>query len=140
MTSSKKRPNPKADGWAILWQHYIADDPACERMVEDELVNLDIAQQIYDLRMDAGYTQQQLAKMIGTTASVICRLEDADYNGHSLSMLRRIAAAFGKTIEVRFVEKKLVSPTSRMPSKSINAKSRRSARPSTGKTRRKPKR
>jgi hypothetical protein len=33
---------------------------------------------------------------------VISRLEDADYEGHSLPMLRRIAAALGKRVEVRF--------------------------------------
>jgi hypothetical protein len=41
--------------------------------------------------------------MIGTTASVISRLEDADYEGHSLAMLRRIAAALDKRVEIRFV-------------------------------------
>jgi hypothetical protein len=41
--------------------------------------------------------------MIGTTASVISRLEDADYEGHSLAMLRRIAAALNKRVEIRFV-------------------------------------
>ncbi len=44
-----------------------------------------------------------LARLVGTTASVICRLEDADYEGHSLSMLRRIAAALHKRVEIRFV-------------------------------------
>jgi hypothetical protein len=34
------------------------------------------------LRTAAGLTQFQLAKLIGTTASVVCRLEDADYEGH----------------------------------------------------------
>jgi hypothetical protein len=30
-------------------------------------------------------------------------LEDADYEGHSLSMLRRIAAALSQRVEIRFV-------------------------------------
>jgi hypothetical protein len=34
---------------------------------------------------------------------VICRLEDADYEGHSLTMLYRIAAALNHRVEVRFV-------------------------------------
>jgi hypothetical protein len=38
-----------------------------------------------------------------TTQSAIARLEDADYNGHSLTMLRRIAAAMNQRVEVRFV-------------------------------------
>ena len=58
---------------------------------------------IYDARMKAGLTQKQLADMIGTKQSVIARLEDADYEGHSLSMLRRIAEALDQKLEVRFV-------------------------------------
>jgi hypothetical protein len=41
--------------------------------------------------------------MVGTTASVICRLEDSDYEGHSLAMLNRIAAVLDKRVEIRFV-------------------------------------
>jgi hypothetical protein len=41
--------------------------------------------------------------LVGTTASVICRLEDADYEGHSLAMLRRIAIALKQRVEIRFV-------------------------------------
>jgi len=58
---------------------------------------------IHGLRTTAGLSQRALANKIGTTASVICRLEDADYEGHSLAMLRRIAAALGKRVEIRFV-------------------------------------
>jgi len=38
-----------------------------------------------------------------TTASAICPLEDADYEGHSLAMLRRIAAALNQRVEIRFL-------------------------------------
>ena len=58
------------------------------------------------LRKHAGLTQQRLAKLVGTTTSVICRLEDADYQGHSLAMLRRIADALNKRVELRFVNVK----------------------------------
>ena len=72
-------------------------------LVEQEQANLDIARKIYELRSKAGFTQRQLAKLVGTTASVICLLEDADYEGHSLAMLRRIAAALQQRVEIRFV-------------------------------------
>jgi len=62
-----------------------------------------VARQIYRLRTEAGLSQRELAKLVGTTASVICRLEDEDYRGHSLTMLRRIAAALGRCVEIRFV-------------------------------------
>ena len=58
---------------------------------------------IVALRTQAGLSQRVLAKLVGTTASVICRLEDADYEGHSLAMLRRIAGALNQRVEIRFV-------------------------------------
>lgn len=62
-----------------------------------------IAQMIYDARQAAGLTQRELAEAVGTTQSVISQLEDADYEGHSLSMLRRIAKALHRRIEIRLV-------------------------------------
>lgn len=64
---------------------------------------MEVAEVIYQARTNAGLTQAQLAKSVGTTTSVISRLEDAEYQGHSLAMLRRIAAALGQRVEVRFV-------------------------------------
>jgi transcriptional regulator with XRE-family HTH domain len=58
------------------------------------------------MREQAGLTQARLAQMIGTTESVISRLEDADYEGHSLKMLKRIAEAVNKRVEIRFVPRK----------------------------------
>ncbi len=40
---------------------------------------------------------------MGTTQSVIARLESADYSGHSLKMLHRIARALDLRLELRFV-------------------------------------
>jgi ribosome-binding protein aMBF1 (putative translation factor) len=64
---------------------------------------IEIAELIHRARLNAGLSQRELAQRIGTTASVICRLEDADYGGHSLGILRRIAQALGQRVEVRFV-------------------------------------
>jgi transcriptional regulator with XRE-family HTH domain len=62
-----------------------------------------VARKIYDLRQEAGLSQRALAKIVGTSASAICRLEDADYEGHSLAMLSRIAQALDRRVEIRFV-------------------------------------
>jgi predicted transcriptional regulator len=62
-------------------------------MLKDSSVNAQVSMIIYDVREQAGLTQRQLADLVGTTQSVIARLEDADYDGHSLSMLARIASA-----------------------------------------------
>jgi len=62
-----------------------------------------VPRQIYQLRAAWGLTQQQLADMIGTGQAVIARLEDPRYQGHSLAMLQRIAAALKCRVTVRFV-------------------------------------
>jgi len=81
----------------------IGDDLELKRMVAEETVNARVAQEIYDLRTKAGLTQSELAKRVGTTQPVIARLEDADYQGHSLRMLVRIASALGREVDIRFV-------------------------------------
>lgn len=79
------------------------DDPELREMIAEETVNATVARMIYEARTAAGLTQKQLADLVDTQQSTIARLEDADYEGHSLSMLRRIAAALDQTLEVRFV-------------------------------------
>jgi len=64
--------------------------------------DLRVAQMIYDARTEAGLTQKQLAKAVGTSQSVISQLESAEYKGHSLSMLERIGKALNKRVELRF--------------------------------------
>ena len=75
-------------------------------ILEEERANAAVARQIHDLREKAGFTQRELAKIVGTTASVICRLENADYEGHSLAMLRRIAKALDRQVEISFVPRR----------------------------------
>lgn len=87
----------------FAYDRYIGDDPAREASFEEELANAEVARRIYDLRTEAGLTQRELAERMGTKASVISRLEDADYDGHSLAMLKRVASALGKRLEIRFV-------------------------------------
>ena len=73
------------------------------RVIDDETINAEVALRIYQSRMAAGLTQAELARMVGTQQPVIARLEDADYQGHSLSMLQRIASALKQRIAIRFI-------------------------------------
>lgn len=100
----KKATQPKSAALRYLRDQYIGNDPETLDALAEERLHSTIAQQVYDLRKEAGLTQTQLAKKVGTTGSVISRLEDADYEGHSLSMLRRIAASLNKRIEITFVD------------------------------------
>jgi DNA-binding XRE family transcriptional regulator len=92
-----------SDAVEILHRRTYEGKPARIRNLEEARANEEIARKIQELRAAAALTQTQLAKLIGTTASVICRLEDADYQGHSLAMLRRIAAALSRRVEIRFI-------------------------------------
>jgi ribosome-binding protein aMBF1 (putative translation factor) len=69
------------------------------------LYQIDLALLVREMREDAGLTQVQLARRVGTTQSVIARLEDAEYTGHSLTMLERIATACGVALKLH-AEKK----------------------------------
>ena len=91
------------DAVEILHRRYFEGRPDMMAMLDEERANAEIGRKIYELRTRASLTQKELADLVGTTASVICRLEDADYEGHSLSMLRRIAAALNRRVEIRFV-------------------------------------
>src|SRR5579872_6220841 len=66
-------------------------------------INFEVAQMIYDARTNAGLSQAELADLIGSKQPVIARLEDADYEGHSLTMLQRIATALEQRLELRFI-------------------------------------
>ncbi len=81
----------------------MGNDKALRRLVEEAKVNANVAQLIYEARTRAGLTQQQLAEMVGTQQPVIARLEDADYEGRSLTMLQRIATALNQRLEIRFM-------------------------------------
>ena len=102
----KKKGKTTTDAVKILHRTFIKDDPRRLKSLEEEREKLRIAGQIYNLRTQAGLSQAQLAKLVGTTQSVISRLEDADYSGHSLNMLRRIASALHCRVEVRLVPEK----------------------------------
>lgn len=103
----------------FAYGRYIGNDPKKAEEFEAELANADVARKIYDLRVKSGLTQGGLAKLVGTTASAISRLEDADYEGHSLAMLRRIASALDRRVEIRFISTK----PARRPSRRASPKS-----------------
>ena len=98
-----RKPKTTTDAVEIIHRRYFKGKPERLKALEEARADDEVARKIFELRTKAGLTQAQLAKVIGTTASVICRLEDADYQGHSLAMLRRVAAALNQRVEIRFV-------------------------------------
>ena len=60
----------------------------------------DVALQIARLREEAGLSQAELARQLHTSQQQISRLESPAYEGHSLSMLRRVAAVLHARVRV----------------------------------------
>jgi ribosome-binding protein aMBF1 (putative translation factor) len=100
---NKQRRRTTTDAVEIIHRRYYEGRPDRIAALEEARANDEVARKIYELRTAAGLTQAQLARMIDTTASVICRLEAADYQGHSLAVLNRIAAALNKRVKIEFV-------------------------------------
>ena len=65
----------------------------------------DVALELAALRKESGLSQKELAKRVGTTQQQISRLESPSYEGHSLSMLRRVAEALGATIHIELLSR-----------------------------------
>jgi transcriptional regulator with XRE-family HTH domain len=101
------------DAIDILHDRYIGTDAERRASLKEERVNAEVARTIYELREERGLTQEALAELVGTTQSVISRLEDADYEGHSLNMLNRIARALNKSLVIGMKEKDLELETRR---------------------------
>jgi len=71
----------------------------------------DVALQLAGLREDAGLSQLELARKLRTTQQQISRLESPSYEGHSLSMLRRVARVLNAHVRVVFERgKKTATP------------------------------
>lgn len=86
-----------------LYDEVVGSDPSARDEFEQELVNIGVAQLIHDMRTKAGLSQRALAKKVGTSASAINRLESDDYQGHTIAMVRRIATALNRRLELRAV-------------------------------------
>lgn len=86
-----------------ILERVTGDDARLKAGTAETRINMEVAQMIYDTRRRAGLSQRQLADLIGSKQPVIARLENADYEGHSLTMLQRIASALQQRLELRLV-------------------------------------
>jgi transcriptional regulator with XRE-family HTH domain len=77
-------------------------DPAFAERFQQAGAAWEVALQIAALRKQAGVSQRELARRLKTTQQQISRLESPNYEGHSLSMLRRLAHALGAEVHIHF--------------------------------------
>jgi ribosome-binding protein aMBF1 (putative translation factor) len=99
------RTTPKRDRHSEVVKQRAKKSLTYRKTFARTLQQIDLALLVREMREDAGLTQAELAKKVGTTQSVVARLEDAEYRGHSLTMLERIATACGVALKLH-AEKK----------------------------------
>ncbi len=87
----------------LLWNRFYKNRPKEIARLEQTIEDMKLGAKIRDLRVAAGLSQKELAGRIGTQPSAISRIEDADYEGHSVETLRKIAKALQSRLEISFV-------------------------------------
>lgn len=78
-------------------------DPEFRTHYQEERQALMLAMKIGKLREKKGLSQQQLAKLMGTSQQAISRIERGDYEGFTLKTLEKIAEATGTRVKIEFV-------------------------------------
>ena len=94
----------KSEALGYLYERYYKDHPDRLASLEKEMVNVEVAERLYDLRTQLGLSQEDFATRVGIDASVIEDLEEADFDGDALVMLTRIAGAIGKKVVLEWLQ------------------------------------
>ncbi len=75
--------------------------PGFKKRLETEIRNFKIGEEIKQMRLDSGMTQEQLAKKLSTTKSAISRLENHSESVR-LSTIEKVAKVFDKQVVISF--------------------------------------
>ena len=78
-------------------------DSEFKTLYQEERQALKLAMKIAELRDQKGLSQQQLAKLMGTSQQAISRIESGEYEGFTLKTLEKIAEATGMRVKIEFV-------------------------------------
>ena len=86
-------------------QKYLADqlkDPDFKKEWEKLEPGYQLEREMIKARIESKLSQEELAKKVNTTQAVISRIESMSVSP-TINMVNRIAIAFGKKLEIRFV-------------------------------------
>jgi ribosome-binding protein aMBF1 (putative translation factor) len=92
--------NKKTSDAVKLMNKWYGGDADWDQMLVEERLKVQVGQTVYDLRTEAGLSQEALAKLAGTSQSIVSRVENADYAGSALEMLYRICLALHRQVKV----------------------------------------
>ena len=76
-------------------------DPVFKKVFEEEEVYANMAITIARLRERSGISQNELARMVGTTQQTISRIEDPRNHSITVNTLVKIAGALGKKLQIK---------------------------------------
>jgi DNA-binding XRE family transcriptional regulator len=85
------------------FDRYLAEqlrDPAFAARFEAAGEAWEVSLQLAALRQEAGLSQKELARKLKTSQQQVSRLESPAYEGHSLTMLRRVAKVLNARVRV----------------------------------------
>jgi ribosome-binding protein aMBF1 (putative translation factor) len=109
----RKKVNRSKTASKIVFDRYYRGRPKKIARLREIAQDMAIGDRVRALREQVGLTQAQLARKIGSQPSQISRIEDADYEGHSVQTLRKIARALHARLEIQFVIANAPSPPRR---------------------------
>ena len=101
-----KRKAKMSSATRVLFDRFYRGKPERIAQLKRTRQELALGRKIRELRENRGLSQAQLARALGTQAPAISRIEDADYDGHSLRILRKIADYFDQHLVVSFEPKR----------------------------------
>jgi transcriptional regulator with XRE-family HTH domain len=93
-------PADRTDALAII-RHIVGADADLDRMIQEERVNVEVAQLVYDVRTRAGLSQGALAARIGAPPEDVESLEEADAGEQTLALFARVLQALNLRLAVR---------------------------------------
>jgi ribosome-binding protein aMBF1 (putative translation factor) len=96
---NKRQPNKRKQIGEIIREIH-GNDPRINAMIEEEKDKSKASRLIYEARVKACLSQEQLAELARTSQSQIARLEDGDYDGHTVKTMEKIARA----LNMRYVQ------------------------------------
>lgn len=103
----------KSTALRSLYDRHFKDNPERVESLREEMLKAEVARNLYNLRKELGLSQEQLAERTGIDVSVICDLEEADYEGDALEALRNLVKALGKRVVVDYLERQSPRPPRR---------------------------
>ena len=78
------------------------ENPKFKAVYDEVSVQMNMGEQIAQLRHKAKISQLELAKRVDTSRTAIARYESGDYNGYNVGTLMRIARALHKRLKISF--------------------------------------